>query len=238
MLGPALAGILLVEQRRPENATLVLILAFAGFMWREHERAYGTLVQGLRTERRLRDRERQLSAAQARLHHVLASGNAIVYSVRVEGQTFIPDWVSDNLSRVLGYEVADALGAAWWLDHLHPGDRDQALARLSALFASDQFTQEYRFRHNDGQYRWVRDELHLVRDADGTPHEAVGVWLDVTEPKVAEENQLILLRELQSALAEVKRSEEHTSELQSPCNLVCRLLLEKKKKNYNHLKYK
>src|SRR2546426_7351563 len=29
-----------------------------------------------------------------------------------------------------------------------------------------------------------------------------------------------------------QRSEEHTSELQSPCNLVCRLLLEKKKK-YN-----
>src|SRR5256885_2987685 len=27
------------------------------------------------------------------------------------------------------------------------------------------------------------------------------------------------------------RSEEHTSELQSPCNLVCRLLLEKKKKH-------
>src|SRR2546426_3266032 len=30
-----------------------------------------------------------------------------------------------------------------------------------------------------------------------------------------------------------KRSEEHTSELQSPCNLVCRLLLEKKKKTIN-----
>src|SRR5256885_7460917 len=30
----------------------------------------------------------------------------------------------------------------------------------------------------------------------------------------------------------LRRSEEHTSELQSPCNLVCRLLLEKKKK-YN-----
>src|SRR2546426_6637352 len=28
------------------------------------------------------------------------------------------------------------------------------------------------------------------------------------------------------------RSEEHTSELQSPCNLVCRLLLEKKKPNH------
>src|SRR2546426_7259502 len=30
------------------------------------------------------------------------------------------------------------------------------------------------------------------------------------------------------------RSEEHTSELQSPCNLVCRLLLEKKKLTFGH----
>src|SRR5256885_8305524 len=33
-----------------------------------------------------------------------------------------------------------------------------------------------------------------------------------------------------TALLQRSRSEEHTSELQSPCNLVCRLLLEKKKK--------
>src|SRR2546426_2157063 len=32
--------------------------------------------------------------------------------------------------------------------------------------------------------------------------------------------------------ATTSRSEEHTSELQSPCNLVCRLLLEKKKNKY------
>src|SRR5256885_7528190 len=32
--------------------------------------------------------------------------------------------------------------------------------------------------------------------------------------------------------ADQERSEEHTSELQSPCNLVCRLLLEKKKTAY------
>src|SRR2546426_5855634 len=32
-----------------------------------------------------------------------------------------------------------------------------------------------------------------------------------------------------------RRSEEHTSELQSPCNLVCRLLLEKKKKLEKHV---
>src|SRR5258708_26137796 len=32
---------------------------------------------------------------------------------------------------------------------------------------------------------------------------------------------------------DIQRSEEHTSELQSPDHLVCRLLLEKKKKDYN-----
>src|SRR5256885_12230256 len=31
-----------------------------------------------------------------------------------------------------------------------------------------------------------------------------------------------------------QRSEEHTSELQSPCNLVCRLLLEKKTQPHHH----
>src|SRR5688500_19860540 len=41
---------------------------------------------------------------------------------------------------------------------------------------------------------------------------------------------------LLEAMAEgrVTRSEEHTSELQSPCNLVCRLLLEKKKIKTNY----
>src|SRR3989454_1695948 len=34
-----------------------------------------------------------------------------------------------------------------------------------------------------------------------------------------------------SRCEKASRSEEHTSELQSPCNLVCRLLLEKKKNN-------
>src|SRR5256885_10377408 len=34
-----------------------------------------------------------------------------------------------------------------------------------------------------------------------------------------------------AAVPAVHRSEEHTSELQSPCNLVCRLLLEKKNSN-------
>src|SRR5258708_27852016 len=39
---------------------------------------------------------------------------------------------------------------------------------------------------------------------------------------------------VKEAIAEYDRSEEHTSELQSPDHLVCRLLLEKKKTKKNH----
>src|SRR5256885_2666531 len=41
---------------------------------------------------------------------------------------------------------------------------------------------------------------------------------------------VIVTHSMQQAARVSQRSEEHTSELQSPCNLVCRLLLEKKKK--------
>src|SRR2546426_12017957 len=41
---------------------------------------------------------------------------------------------------------------------------------------------------------------------------------------------VLLVPPLAAQLPAADRSEEHTSELQSPCNLVCRLLLEKKKK--------
>src|SRR5688500_19167670 len=39
---------------------------------------------------------------------------------------------------------------------------------------------------------------------------------------------LSIMRLIPSPPGKIVRSEEHTSELQSPCNLVCRLLLEKK----------
>src|SRR2546426_5483227 len=52
----------------------------------------------------------------------------------------------------------------------------------------------------------------------------------VAQDRQSYANILYLLVSFPLGLAYFVRSEEHTSELQSPCNLVCRLLLEKKKK--------
>src|SRR2546426_3392827 len=59
-------------------------------------------------------------------------------------------------------------------------------------------------------------------------YEATGAlvgWDDDIQPGIIQTSQFDVI--LGSGGS---RSEEHTSELQSPCNLVCRLLLEKKKK--------
>src|SRR5256885_7366759 len=65
----------------------------------------------------------------------------------------------------------------------------------------------------------LHDALPISRGGDG-----VGSRDRVAEHVVARHELRVL---------GVDRSEEHTSELQSPCNLVCRLLLEKKKTQYN-----
>src|SRR5688500_8645826 len=57
----------------------------------------------------------------------------------------------------------------------------------------------------------------------------------VRDARMAERLLWSVLEHLQNL--HPRRSEEHTSELQSPCNLVCRLLLEKKKNRENERSY-
>src|SRR2546426_8433471 len=61
----------------------------------------------------------------------------------------------------------------------------------------------------------------------------VPTWVVYTMWFIAKKGWPYYSTTLESVLG---RSEEHTSELQSPCNLVCRLLLEKKKKNKQYLR--
>ena len=56
-------------------------------------------------------------------------------------------------------------------------------------------------------------------------------WVKMTTTSAAPDVIYGCIYHPPDAVEETTRSEEHTSELQSPCNLVCRLLLEKKKTN-------
>src|SRR5256885_6496595 len=79
-------------------------------------------------------------------------------------------------------------------------------------------------------FRSARDQLaktHLVAPMAGRVTRLAVEEGEVAVPGTFSRETGLLLTI--SDLSVIQRSEEHTSELQSPCNLVCRLLLEKKK---------
>src|SRR5256885_1530684 len=114
------------------------------------------------TERKLA--EDALGATQARLRDVLASSTAVVYATKLTAEGYAPSWVSENVTRVLGYDVGEALHAQWWVHHLHPADRSRVLAEISTLLRKGELTLEYQFQAKNGAYRWVHDEARLLRD--------------------------------------------------------------------------
>src|SRR2546430_12640739 len=73
-------------------------------------------------------------------------------------------------------------------------------------------------------------EIYTLSLHDALPISGAGALLGGEEPGGPD----VQRRRLRRVDGAVHRSEEHTSELQSQSNLVCRLLLEKKKKQHTH----
>jgi hypothetical protein len=75
----------------------------------------------------------------------------------------------------------------FWFNHIHPDDTAAIFSSLAMLFVEDQKIYEYRFRTSDGSYLWMHDTLRLIRDAEGTPLEVIGLMTDITGRKQMED---------------------------------------------------
>jgi len=134
--------------------------------------------------------EEELRRTQKRLQHVISSSPAVLYTLGiVDDQVRNITWISENLRQILGHSPEEATGPDWWATNIHPEDRESvASSRRDHLFVNGHVTHEFRFRRSDGEYRWIRGEMRLVRDASGKAVEAVGSWSDITERKQIEES--------------------------------------------------
>src|SRR5690242_21157609 len=81
-------------------------------------------------------------------------------------------------------------------------------------------------------FRSVSVRLYEKADAIVVPSAALQTGPEGQYVYIIGDDSLAQVRKIK--VERTERSEEHTSELQSHVNLVCRLLLEKKKKNKNH----
>jgi len=97
-------------------------------------------------------------------------------------------FISINFTKILGYTVEEFFSTPnFWADHLHPEDRDRVLSNFSHLFFSGKLLQEYRFLHQDGSWKWIRDELYMISSIDSNFIDLIGYLYDITENREKEE---------------------------------------------------
>jgi diguanylate cyclase (GGDEF)-like protein/PAS domain S-box-containing protein len=127
----------------------------------------------------------RLNATNQRMSQLLAASPTIVYSLRLQDGEYQSSWVSENVTRILGYTVAEVLAPGWWQAGLHAQDRDTALARSEGLLLDGHLSLDYRFKRRDGSEIWVRDELRRVGQSSDPGAEFVGSWTDISADKRA-----------------------------------------------------
>lgn len=134
-------------------------------------------------ERSLADTARDLLATKERLQHLLTSSPAVIYSC-TPGLDHAVTFVSDNVEALLGYPARTLVdNPGGWHEHVHPDDLAILRAKMDQALDHRQVVAEYRFRHQDGQYRWLLDETRVIHDTAGRPIELVGSCIDITDRK-------------------------------------------------------
>jgi len=96
----------------------------------------------------------------------------------------------ESMRRAFGYAPETVLPTLqWWVDRIHPEDRDRVAGGLSGAVQGDgeAWKDAYRFRCADGRYAYVLGRGYIARDAAGTPTRMVGTLVDLTERVRSEE---------------------------------------------------
>jgi PAS domain S-box-containing protein len=99
-------------------------------------------------------------------------------------------YYSPRYKAMLGYEDHEFPNRAEeWEKRVHPDDSERVRRELRAHFDSPESLCwiEFRCRHRDGSYRWIRSRAFVLRDTTGKVYRMAGSFEDITERKAAEQ---------------------------------------------------
>jgi PAS domain S-box-containing protein len=139
--------------------------------------------------------DQRLRESEARLRLALEAGRMGTWEWQVA--TNEVNW-SPGLEAIHGLAPGTFEGTfADYQNDIHPEDRERVLGAIAQTLehGADHHV-EYRIVWPDGSIHWVEGRGKLVRDRSGAPTRMIGVCMDVTERKQAEERQQLLLEEL------------------------------------------
>ena len=116
---------------------------------------------------------------------------------QIEWSTMRFNYIGPQIEALLGWKQDSWQGVQDWAERMHPDDRDNAVNFCVAQSqAGVDHEVDYRALTRDGGYVWIRDVVHVVRDAEGKVASLVGFMFDISGRKKTEDQVLALQREL------------------------------------------
>jgi PAS domain S-box-containing protein len=165
---------------------------------RERDGRVQGFIKILRDRTTQKETESQLARSEERLSLALRAATMVGIW---DGDLVVGKVFGDpNFARIYGMDAEVAAGGmplGHYVAYIHPEDVPSVRAEMDRLYASgDEFVDEHRIIRPDGEIRWVLARGRLSRDADGRPVRFAGASVDITDRKMAEERQRLLMEEL------------------------------------------
>ncbi|WP_322979573.1 sensor domain-containing diguanylate cyclase [Pseudomonas sp. C11] len=133
---------------------------------------------------------------QAVYKTLLESTRAIPWKIDWKSMTFA--YIGPQIETLLGWSQASWVSAEDWAARIHADDRDRVVEFcISQSQNGVDHEADYRALTAAGDYVWIRDVVHVVRDDNGEVESLIGFMFDISERKKTEEQLLTLQKQLE-----------------------------------------
>lgn len=128
---------------------------------------------------------------------LLESTKAIPWKIDWKTMTFA--YIGPQIEALLGWTPESWVSAQDWAERMHPEDREWVVNFcVSQSKAGTDHEADYRALSKDGNYVWIRDVVHVVRDEAGEVEALIGFMFDISERKKTEAKLIDLQKELEA----------------------------------------
>ena len=129
--------------------------------------------------------EEALRKSEERFRLATKATNDAIWDIDLKSGTV--SW-NDTYSVLYGRPPETSDSWQWWIDRIHPEDRERTVSHLRTAVASgaSSWSSEYRFRRADDGWAHIYDRAYIARDASGNAWRVIGAMQDLTERKQAE----------------------------------------------------
>jgi PAS domain S-box-containing protein len=135
------------------------------------------------TDRKCAEEAIRESEARTRIAQQAARWGVFEYNYK----TGTPYW-SVELEALYGLSPGTFEGTYdGWRRRIHPDDRQEAELAMGRAFTTNEYAHDFRVVWDDGSVHWLFSRAKIFRDATGAPERMLGVNVDITERKQAEE---------------------------------------------------